>query len=105
MRASLVLHLAALVITNWLFGRMTSPVADWLNLLLWLAFIISATASLWIFSHALRRGNTFMKRAFAFLVAWLAFYFLWSWGVIFATRIIFARMIRATDEAFLMYAS
>src|SRR5437016_1710795 len=81
-----------------MFGGIASLVA------LLFAFLHFRRARSARLSRLLRRGTTFIKCAIAFSVAWLAFYVMWSWSIIFAARIIFARMIRITDEAFLMFA-
>ena len=103
-RLYLILHLVALIIINQFFRSFTAPMhRDGLNLLMWCGFVVSCVASLGVFSFLLKQGAGFGKRIIAFFAGWAAFYLLWSASVVFASHAVHQRLMRITDDAFILF--
>ncbi len=104
MRAYLTFHLAVLIGTNWVFRHFTYTSDDeWFAPFLWLSFGVAASASLIVLLALLRRSTALASRLLAFSCAWACFYFLWSWGTVFASCARYDRMLRLHEEPFVLF--
>ena len=104
MRLYLIFHLAMLSGANWVFRHFTHPSdEEWFAPFLWLGFGVATLASLVVLFALLRRSSALPGRLFAFSGAWVSFYFLWSWGTVFASRARYDRMLRLNEEPFVLF--
>jgi|GEM_PF-3656688 len=104
MRSYLIFHLVMLIGTNCVFRHFTHPIDDeWFAPFLWLGFDVAAAASLFVLFVLLRRSTALSGRLLAFSGAWVCFYFLWSWGTVFASRARYDRMLRLNEEPFVLF--
>ena len=106
MRPYLTFHLALLIGANWAFRYLTHPNDDqWFAPSLWIAFNVAASASLLVLFGFLRRSKGLGGRLVGFACAWICFYFLWSWGVVFASRARYDLMLRLNEEPFVLFGA